>query len=75
MFLYEIDVKAEYRRQTVGKQLVEALISLCREKGIAEMFVIASRMNHAAMRLYESTGGIPDIESILINYPIDDIKK
>lgn len=68
MFLYEIEVAEEYRRQGIAKALIEHLINICREKGIVEMFVGTERGNLPANRLYETTGGIPDSESVWYSY-------
>jgi len=68
MFLFEIGVTPTYRRRSVGKQLVEYLLALCRREGIGVMFVVTSRENMAAVRLYETTGGSADARSILYTY-------
>lgn len=63
MFLYEIAVKPEFRKQGVATALIERLKQICKEKGIEEMYVGTSTPNKAAMTLYASTGGEqePDI--------------
>lgn len=68
MFLFEIDVAPAFRRQGIAKQLVTHLSTLCREKGIAEMFVLTSRTNIAAIKLYESVGGLPDLDSLMFSF-------
>lgn len=68
MFLFEIGVTPAYRRRGVGKQLVEYLLALCRREGIGVMFVVTSRGNTAAVRLYEATGGFAAPDSILYTY-------
>jgi aminoglycoside 6'-N-acetyltransferase I len=57
MLLYEIGTAPEYQRRGVGKALIQELERICRDAGLAEMFVFTNRSNTAAMRLYESTGG------------------
>ena len=61
MFLYEIGINKQHRRQKLGKWLIEALKSTCREKGIDVIFVGTSSENVAAKRLYTSTGGDEEV--------------
>lgn len=56
MFLYEIAVAPESRRQGIAKALVVALLDHCRARNYAEVFVLADPGNVAAVRLYRSTG-------------------
>ena len=71
MFLYEIEVAETHRRQGVGKALIERLMLICREKGIVEMFVGTEKENTPARRLYGSTGGKADEDSVWFNYLFD----
>jgi ribosomal protein S18 acetylase RimI-like enzyme len=57
LFLYEIAVAPEYQRRGVGTALIQELERICRDEGMAEMFVFTNRSNTAAMRLYASAGG------------------
>lgn len=68
MFLFEIEVKAQYKQQGVGRLLIQALKDVCKQRNIKQIFVVTSRNNLSALKLYESTGGIADMESILFNY-------
>jgi aminoglycoside 3-N-acetyltransferase I len=68
MFLYEIEVAEPYRQKGIGKDLVEYLKQICVARGIVEMFVGTSKDNRAARKLYETTGGKPDEDSIWFNY-------
>jgi aminoglycoside 3-N-acetyltransferase I len=61
MFLYEIAVKNDYRKNGVAKALIEFLKQLCITKGIKEMYVGTSTNNNAAIKLYQSTGGQEDV--------------
>jgi aminoglycoside 3-N-acetyltransferase I len=60
MFLYEIAVMPDYRKNGVAKALIECLKKLCVTKGIKEMYVGTSVNNTVAMKLYKSTGGQAD---------------
>jgi aminoglycoside 3-N-acetyltransferase I len=51
-FVYEVDVDERYRRQGIGRQLMEALLA-----GREEAFVLTDADNEAAMALYASLGG------------------
>lgn len=54
--LYEIEVTPARRRRGIGRAMVEELIALCRRENVMKVWVVASRGNAAAMRLYASTG-------------------
>jgi ribosomal protein S18 acetylase RimI-like enzyme len=58
--LYEVEVAGPYRRQGVGRAMIEELKSICKREKVMKIWVITNRSNHAAFRLYESTGGIAD---------------
>ena len=68
MFLYEIEVAEPFRRNGIGKALIEFLKQICNEKGIVEMFVGTERDNAAARALYAATGGKADEDSVWFNY-------
>ena len=51
-FVYELDVHERYRRQGIGRRLMEELLS-----GHEEAFVLTDADNDAAMTLYASLGG------------------
>ncbi len=57
MFLYEIGVTANYRRQGIAKKLIDALKKTCYQNNIPIIFVGTSLDNEAAKLLYETTGG------------------
>jgi ribosomal protein S18 acetylase RimI-like enzyme len=51
-FVYEIEVDERYRRQRIGRRLMEELLF-----GHEEAFVLTDAGNDAAMALYASLGG------------------
>lgn len=57
MFLYEIEVLSRYRRQGIGRALVEAVKGECERQGFLKMFVITEESNEPAQRLYLASGG------------------
>ena len=56
MFIYEIGVREDYRREGVGRSLFEALQAICRERGIMRSFVITNERNRTAMAFYSAVG-------------------
>jgi ribosomal protein S18 acetylase RimI-like enzyme len=56
MFLYELSVAEDARRQGIGKALVVALRDLARERGCYGMFVLTDDDNVAALATYRSAG-------------------
>jgi ribosomal protein S18 acetylase RimI-like enzyme len=56
--VYEVDVAEGYRRRGIGRRLLGELEAVARERGIEEGFVLTEAGNAAAMRLYESAGGV-----------------
>jgi aminoglycoside 3-N-acetyltransferase I len=54
-FVYELDVDERYRRQGIGRRLMEELLF-----GEEEAFVLTDAGNEAAMALYASLGGTRD---------------
>lgn len=68
MFLYEIEVAEAQRQKGIGKALIEFLKQICAQKGIVEMFVGTEKENFPARKLYSSTNGIADEDSVWFNY-------
>ncbi|NLI98247.1 GNAT family N-acetyltransferase [bacterium] len=58
MFFYSIDVLPEYHRKGIGKRLISELKLICSERHVSKMYVLTDEANVAAMKLYESTGGL-----------------
>lgn len=57
MYIHEIGVLPEYRRQGIGKAIINELIEICKEKDFMKMFLITMESNIPAVTLYERTGG------------------
>lgn len=60
MFIYEIGVRDDYRRNGVGRLLFDGLKEVCRERGIARSFVITNERNEEAMAFYRALGATRD---------------
>ena len=48
--------KSEYRRQGIGKKIMEALIKYCKEHNVAKVFLEVRESNLSAIALYEKYG-------------------
>lgn len=60
IFLYEIEVNRNFRRQGIGKQLIQKLQEIAQKIKAKEIFVLTNASNTAAVNLYKSTGGKPE---------------
>jgi ribosomal protein S18 acetylase RimI-like enzyme len=56
MFLYELSVAPEHRKQRIGRALVGALADLARERGCYGMWVGTEPDNAAALATYRAAG-------------------
>jgi ribosomal protein S18 acetylase RimI-like enzyme len=54
--LYEIDVRTEHRNRGIGRALVTQFIREAKEAGAFEVWVLTSRSNQAAMKMYTHCG-------------------
>ena len=63
VYLYDIEVLAEHRRQGVGAGLVEALVAACREDGVRLVWAGTDVANVSARRTFERTGAALEGES------------
>ena len=57
MFVYELSVEKDARRQGVGRKLVEALEAVARERECYGMWVLTDHDNEAALATYARAGG------------------
>src|SRR6185503_12010679 len=60
MFLYELGVDEEFRRQGVAAALMQRLVELSKERGCGEMFVLTDDDNAAGNATYAKAGGKPE---------------
>jgi ribosomal protein S18 acetylase RimI-like enzyme len=68
MFLYELSVGEEHRRQGIGRALVEALSELARERGCYGMWVGTEPDNEAAIATYRSAGSEPPEDCVILTW-------
>lgn len=59
LYLHELAVLPAYRRQGIGKTMLDMLKILCRLTGIRRLFLITQQSNTSAMALYRAARGIP----------------
>jgi ribosomal protein S18 acetylase RimI-like enzyme len=57
LWINEVGVASTHQGRGVGKSVIRALLQHGEGLGCAEAWVLTERSNHAAMRLYASTGG------------------
>jgi len=65
---YELRVAKAHRRMRVGTAMITLLRSLCDQRKVLKMWVHTTKSNVAAIRLYESTGGVADPSGDEITY-------
>ncbi len=71
MFVYEVEVAPAWRGRRLASALMEKIKNLARAEGMFEVFVLTSRNNDAARRLYTRTGAVVEDDSaILFVYPM-----
>jgi ribosomal protein S18 acetylase RimI-like enzyme len=65
MFLYELAVDGPFRRQGIGRSLVERLAALARDAGCYGMWVVTDHDNEPARATYDGTGAIPEMGQVV----------
>jgi ribosomal protein S18 acetylase RimI-like enzyme len=65
MFLYELGVDAAFRRQGIGRALVDRLAALARQAGCDGMWTITDEDNEAARAAYEGAGAEPETDQVV----------
>ena len=68
LYLHDVEVDEPYRRQGVGRRLVEAFMDAGRRAGASKMFLTTSEVNMPARRLYEALGGGVAAQDPTVNY-------
>jgi GNAT superfamily N-acetyltransferase len=57
VFVREVRVRAERRREGIGRRLLEALLAIGRERGAGRPFALADAGDHEALAFYRAAGG------------------
>jgi ribosomal protein S18 acetylase RimI-like enzyme len=68
MFLYELGVAEGARGRGIGRDLVEALAALARERGCYAMWVLTDLDNEAAQRTYRAAGGMREADQAYVTW-------
>ena len=71
MFLYELGVVEDARRQGVATALVHALAALARERGCYGMWVGVDTDNAAALATYRSAGAGEEAPAVVFSWEFD----
>jgi len=72
MFLNELDVSPDYQRRGIGRDLVDALAGIARERGCRGMWVGVETDNEAALATYASAGASNDGPFIMKSWTFRD---
>lgn len=72
LWINEVGVAPSHQGHGVGKAVIRALLEYGTRLGCGEAWVLTERSNHAAMRLYASTGGreAPD-DPVMFTFSLD----
>ncbi len=70
VYIFDLAIKREFQRQGIGKNLISAINTCCKELGVEEVFVQADLVDDYALDFYRSTGGIPE-DVVHFTYPLN----
>ncbi len=68
VYLHDIEVSEEHRRQGHGRALLEAFMAAGRRAGASKLFLNTAEANRPARRLYDSMGGGLAAQGPTVNY-------
>src|SRR3954462_15404003 len=68
LFINEVGVAPSHQRQGIGRRVLEVLLKRGRELGCPQAWVLTSRTNTAATRLYASLGGQDASEELQVMF-------
>ena len=71
LFLNEVSVAPTHQNRGIGRQMLQNMLGLGRELGCRCAWVLTSRANTPAMRLYAAAGGVEEpFPSILFEFTL-----
>lgn len=70
MFINEVGVAPTYQSRGIGRAVLLELIDRARELNCSESWVLTSRENIPAMRMYGSVGGREDGNPVMFTFPL-----
>lgn len=59
IFIYDIAVREEYQRRSIGRRLITFLLETAYSQGIKVVFVAADNDDDGALNFYKALGGLP----------------
>lgn len=69
LYVDEVGVRDDHRREGIGRALLDALSQLARGRGITNGFVFTNASNAPALALYESFGGVrPNPDDVMFDF-------
>lgn len=71
MFVYELGVAPEWRRQGIAKALLLRLVAIARDRDCYGMWVLTDNDNVAAVASYTSAGAIRDSSPAVFEWKFD----
>jgi aminoglycoside 6'-N-acetyltransferase I len=72
LWINEVGVSPSHLRKGMAKGVLSALLSVGRELGCTEAWVLTDETNAAARALYRSSGGV-ETPQIMVSFPLGDV--
>ncbi|UCZ53454.1 GNAT family N-acetyltransferase [Bacillus shivajii] len=57
MYMHQVEVLPEHRKQGIGKKLMKSFIEICKQNDCERLFLITNKSNVPAVTLYNGVGG------------------
>lgn len=70
-YIYDLAVKKAHQRQGIGKKLIAAVYTYCKENGFEEVFVQADKEEEYALDFYRSTQPTEEEEVVHFCYALN----
>ena len=70
LFLYELAVDEDHRREGIGAALAAALRELALERGCYDMWVLTDDENEAALKTYRKSGSTESSTHVMLTWPL-----
>jgi ribosomal protein S18 acetylase RimI-like enzyme len=71
LWINEVGVSPSHRRKGIAKGVLSALLSIGRELGCTEAWILTNEENAAARALYRSSGGV-ETPQIMVSFTLGD---
>jgi ribosomal protein S18 acetylase RimI-like enzyme len=69
MYMHQVEVVPQFQRQGIGTKLIEAFITICKDRDCGRLFLITNKSNMPAINLYKSSGGrAPSKDDVVFVY-------